>query len=204
MGTVTISGNQYPIYSADLATIKIYLLAAVGSGPDAWNASTDDALKSKFAAASKRYLDEMVWQGAQTVAPPTQTDAWPRSGVVDGKGVAVDSATVPTLIKSAEAELAAILFGDPTVNAALRTGSNVHRVDAKGVSVQFFRPTDVPGTATKMPVVVQRLVGQFLASAVGNSSAGAYYHSNSPNCATECVDSSFDDDAIEDRSGPFG
>lgn len=201
MGSVTVKGNSFTVYNTDLPAVKLYLSASIGAGPDAFNASTDDDLKGKCVVAAKRYIDEQRWQGLKTV--PSQADEWPRTGVVDGYKLAVDSSTVPTAIKSAEAELAAIFMADPTVNAALRSGSNVHRVDAKGVSVAFFRPTDTFDAPT-MPVVVQRLIGAFLASAVGNSAAAKYYSSDDSDVDLCPADSAFDDDAIMDRSNPMG
>jgi hypothetical protein len=66
-------------------------------------------------------------------------------------------------------EMALIIAGDETVPSNLDQGSNISNIGAGGgVSISFFSPTSAPqGTATTMPVVVQRLVGRYLASASG-------------------------------------
>lgn len=199
MGTVNVNGSNYTVYG-DFADANTYLNGAIGAGPDAWNASTDDDAKARAVVAAFRYLETMRWQGTKTVS--SQATQWPRTGVVDGYSVAVDTATVPTDVINAQYELAGIFMADPTVYSALTSGSNVKRVAAKGVDVEFFRPTDVPGSSTKMPVVVQRMVGQYLGSAVSTGGAAKAFNSDEVNGCSK--DSAFDDDAILDRTWPWG
>lgn len=200
MGTVSVNSTTFTVYgptgaTATLDAAKTYLKAAIGAGPDAWNALATDDLKSKFIVAAFRYLERQVWAGAKTVAG--QTEQWPRTGVVDAYDVAVDSASVPQVLIDAQYELAAIFAGDETVASAASTGSNIKRLKA-GVEVEYFRATDVDSTATKLPQVVMEMVGMFLGGATGlvrSTVSGA-----------DCDESAFDysgDSYPYDRSDPF-
>jgi hypothetical protein len=190
MGTVVVGANNYTVYG-DLAGAKIYLGAAVGAGPDAWNALATDDLKSKFIVAAYRYLERQVWAGDRTSA--IQTQDWPRTGVLDAEGNAVDSAVVPDAIISAEYELAAILAGDSTVNSAVVSGTNTKRLKAGPVEVEYFQSTITSGLATRLPTIVQDLVGAFLDAGGGTRST----------VSGDCGDSQFTDCDFYTRSGPF-
>lgn len=206
MGTVSFIRNGVNVagarvYNADLPAAKQYLAAAIGAGPDAWNASTDDNIKAWCLVAAKRYIDAKTWQGTKT--DPAQLDEWPRTGVTDKYGTAVDPAVVPVQFAQAEAELAAIFMADPTVNAAVSSGSNVKTISAaRGVDIEFFRPTDTPSQSTPMPLVVQRLIGQF--TSVSGLSGVNQAFNTSDGDFDDCVPSSFDDCAMYKRNGPLG
>jgi hypothetical protein len=202
MTTSTVLG--YLIYGTTTEA-DAYLYAAVGDGPTAWQASTDDDGKGRCLVAARRYLDALIWQGTPTV--PSQATAWPRTGVTDAYGISRDPNVIPVEITSAQYELAAAYMADPTIFSAARTGSNVRNVLAKGVEVSFFRPTDLPGVATQMPTVAQRLVGQFLSTAVSANGSTYYQQIDDDDDTTDGstdVESSFDDEATYYRRGPFG
>lgn len=205
MGNVTVSGVSFSIYG-DLSAANDYMLGVVGPGATAWLAATPD-VKAKFLVQAFRMLEAMIWQGAQSASP--QAQQWPRTSVVDAYGLAVDSSTVPTNVVSAEYELAAQLAGDASVATQTQTGSNVRRVQAKGVGVEFFRPTNIPGVSPILPVPVMRLVGQYLATATATPLSRSF-NSNDPDGENTNdgdfggdLDSAFSDDAIMDRTGPL-
>lgn len=148
-----------------------YVTAAEGDtyfsvryGADAWTgASTAD--KDASLVSARDQLDRQTWQGEQTVDPPTQPLAWPRTGVVDRYEDEVDSATVPDDIKEGQMELALSFLQNAATQTATSTGSNIKKVDADGALVEWFRPT----SGTRFPSTVDELVGQYLD---GGASAG--------------------------------
>ncbi len=164
--TVTITGvvAAVEVYGGSLAAVD-YIGAMLGASADAWRALSADN-KARSLVVATRYLDTAPWQGTATLSGTTLQ--WPRSGVLNADGTAVDSATVPAAIVNATFELAALVADDPDIVASFDTGSNVQAVNAGGgVGVVFFNPTSSrTGTASKMPVVVQRLVGRYLDAAV--------------------------------------
>lgn len=210
MGTVTIANQPYNTYG-DLASAKLYLQAAIGAGPKAWNALaavgtlTADDVKGQYLVQAFRMLDVLAWSGSKTSS--SQPMAWPRTGVtdIDGNPVAVDA--VPKAIENAMYELAAQLAGDPTIATAVQSGSNVHRVEAKGVGVQFFRPTNIPGVSPTFPVPVQRLIGPFLGSAKATPLSQSFQSNDADDDGVDDgssdIDSAFANEAIMDRVGPL-
>lgn len=200
MGTVTIDGTNFTTYgTSPLNEADSYIKGTVGKGADAWRALDDDDAKGRLIVQAFRYLERKRWQGDKT--DDAQATQWPRSGVVDGDGNEVADDEVPQLIIDAQYELAAIFLGDQAAASAASTGSNIKRVNAKGVEVEFFKATDVSASATKLPTSVQEMVGCFLSSAVGNSSAAVAY--NRRDGWDDCQTSSFDDCATLDRTEPF-
>lgn len=116
-----------------------------------------------------RLLERQTWQGEQTVAKPTQALAWPRTGVTDRYGDAVDSASVPQQIKDAQAELAFELSQDTDQETESSANSNTKRIKADTVEVEYFSPVR---TAGRFPSVVQELIAEFLAGAAGGTNVG--------------------------------
>ncbi|HEU4727677.1 MAG TPA: DnaT-like ssDNA-binding protein [Kofleriaceae bacterium] len=149
-----------------LENARAYIGATYGPTYAAWIA-LDDTTASQTLVAATRYIDRLAWKGTATGVlngAPTFLQ-WPRSGVfIDG--VAIDSTTVPTDITNACFELAVLILADPDLITRLEQGSNISSVGAGGgVSVSFFQQTSVrSGTATRLPYVVQQLVGKYLAT----------------------------------------
>lgn len=125
-------------------------------------------LKSKALVTATRMLEREIWAGSKTVS--TQTLSFPRTDLIKADGTIVDSSTIPQEIKDAQCELALALINDSTIQSNATTGSNIKRVDAGGVEVEFFQPTK----GFKFPTIVQKLVGQFLGSAAGSGITGSY------------------------------
>lgn len=175
--TVVIGAVTTEVYGG-LTAATAYIDGKFGSARTTWFAlSADD--KARTLIEATRYLDQQPWDGTRTgLAGVTATTLeWPRSGITLGDGTPVDSTTVPVEVVEATFELAMIIAVDESVTSKQDQGSNISSVSAGGgVGVSFFAPTSALfGTATTMPVVVQRLVGRFLASALSGgdgSSAG--------------------------------
>ena len=96
-------------------------------------------------------IDDLSFIGA--VTSDTQSLAWPRSGVYDTEGRAVDQNAVPQAVKDAQAEMAlALLKEDLTEDDGTK---GVKRVKAGSVEVEYS------GRAPerKVPDQVRRLLG---------------------------------------------
>jgi hypothetical protein len=175
---------------------RAYLGASYGPQYTAWLALGDsDAGKTLVSAT--RHLNEQPWQGTATGildGNPT-TLAWPRSGVIID-GVEISSLTIPDAITQATFELAVMILADPDIVSAPDTSTNVKAVMAGGgVGVEFFVPTSTrDGSATRLPTMIQRLVGKYL----GSPSAVDGGYSRGGNACSE-----FSDRHAFKRSWPF-
>jgi len=85
----------------------------------------------------------------------------------------VDPLTTPDII-AAGFELAVQINADPDLPNKIDQGTNISSVQGGGgVGVSYFAPTSAAsGTATVLPVVVQRLVGKYLATPTEEGSFG--------------------------------
>lgn len=196
MGQVTIAGNSYDVMG-DLPGAKLYLAAAVGAGPDAFNAlvATPD-LQSKLIVSATRMLKALDWEGTPTVA--TQDTAFPRNGVVDSDGVVVPDGTTPEDIVNAEYTLAGLLAADSSITTASGSGSNIQSLQAGAVSISYFRATiGVDAGETPMPPQIMRMIEKYL------SRGGDTLVLTSGFTSCEARTSSFDDCAQYTRKGPF-
>lgn len=122
------------------------------------------ATKEQALVSATDWLDRQVWVGEQTQPKPTQPLDWPRTGVTDPEGIAVDSGTVPSFIEHGCLELAAALIDDPTIlDLMSATGDNVKKVKGGSAEIEFFfDPSTVAGT--KFPKIVMELVSFYLES----------------------------------------
>lgn len=107
--------------------------------------------------------------------------AFPRIGLTDLEGDAVDSATVPQVVKDAQYELAYLLSQDSTIEGSTGTSENNKRLKAGSVEVERFSPTK----GTRLPNVVHELLRSFLE---GFGSMTSVFSSG------VTVESQFDDD----------
>lgn len=189
MPTITISGNDYEVY-VTRAEATAYLTASLSASATAWLAASPTAQDQSIIMAT-RYLDSQIWAGEKT--SPTQTLEWPRTGVTELNGDALDSATVPQAIKNACMELAALIRANPTlVEGESGGGSNIQAVTGP-VGVTFFAPQ----AATALPSLIMRLVGRYLGSA-GASTSGSY---GAGEATGTCSESEFDDSDRYDLTG---
>jgi len=176
--TVTISGvtPNTEVYGG-LTAATSYVGTMLGAQADAWRAMSVDN-QGRTLVMATRLLDQQGWPGTRTgLAGGTPTTlAWPRSGVTLADGTVVDSTVVPPEVAQATFELAVLIASDPTIFTKVDTGSNIKSVSAGGgVGVEFFNPTSMLlGTASRLPWVIMRLLGKFLASADAGSSMGGF------------------------------
>lgn len=139
----------------DLTDADAYFAVAIHAA--LWEAETDDTVKEKALITSTRILDRQTWAGTKYDA--SQELAWPRSGVTDRDGDAVEEDEVPQEILDATCELALSLLADTALqDTSSTTSGNLKRVQAGSVQVEYFRP----GQSKKFPNIVQELVGPFL------------------------------------------
>lgn len=175
MGTVTIGSDTEEVYGT-LAAANSYANKTFGAVAAKWRGLTDDD-KGRTLVDATRYLDLLELEDE------------------DGNAIGHDTAIANVL--AACFELAMLIASDPAVKSALDAGSNVKKLDADGASIEYFRPTSVAtGTATRLPVVVQRLIAPYLPSAnvavaLGGASSGTD------------AESWFDDCDDGDRNEPF-
>jgi hypothetical protein len=149
--TITVGTGSELIHGSFTAAVA-YVDAMFGDAYDVWRAlSTDDKRKQTLAAAV-RYLNAQAWnEDADTFA---ERDA-----------IAV--------FAQAQYELAVIIANDASVLSAVDSGANIQSMGAGSAQIAFFAPTSVAlGTATKLPTIVQRLVGSYLASAAVTGGGG--------------------------------
>lgn len=173
--TVSIPGvSPDPEVYLDLAGAISYVSGTFGPAADAWLALPPKQQAQTLVTAT-RYMEQQPWDGTRTgLAGGVPTSlAWPRSGVTLGVEP-VDATMVPSEFRSAVAELAMLVAKDPALTGKADQGSNIQSVNAGGgTGVTFFAPTSVrSGTATVMPIVVQRLVGKYLARPAGSIEGG--------------------------------
>lgn len=90
---------------------------------------------------------------------------WPRSGVTDPEGNELDDSVVPRFIEEAVMELALIYLQQSAAQKATETATNIRRVVAGPVEVQFFRPT----LSERFPARVQKLLAFYFASSTAGS-----------------------------------
>ncbi len=153
MGTVTISGNNFDVYSetADpIADAKVYFLGKIGS--EAWTDS-EKIEKQQALVTATRWVRRFL--AKQFVAASDVPD---------------ESITpAPLLVAQATYETAFVLVITPKAQAEPNTGSNRKRVKAGSAEIEFFRPTD--GTA--LPEIANSLLFEHLNEVGGTSDAGA-------------------------------
>lgn len=162
---VSVGGANVWIYGTAAGALTYY---KQGIGFDAMIAlSSSDRLKRLVQAA--RVLTRQDWRGNRTDEATPQPLAFPRTGLIDKDGVAVDDATEPEDVAFASYELAALLNDDDATIESEEGGSNVkqlattERVEGAvtdSTSTTYFKPTI--GKQGRFPRRVQELVGLWL------------------------------------------
>lgn len=175
MGTVTISGSNFEIYSTLLAA-QTYFKAGLGDAPIAFRAAVSTVgLQEQALVEATRMLDRQRWKGLPVGVPVIDVVLqWPRTGVTDRLGAEVSSASVPDKIQKATYELAGALLVDAAKKDAAMSGSNIASVAAGPASVSFFRPT--LGVTGRFDTIIQELVGEFLGG--GSTMAGEAFNND--------------------------
>lgn len=187
MGTVNVDGTNFVVYGT-LTAADAFHKVSLDSAGKAFKAADDDTRASGLVNAT-RLLDRVPWQGEPVSTPVIDSVLqWPRSGVTDRNGNAVAEDAVPDAIEKACYVLAAMIVENPATMTEEQSGSNVKRVKADKVEVEFW--TDTLGLSGRFAVQVQELVGQYLAGAgIGSLSGSVSYGTDGS------VESTFSDDA---------
>lgn len=170
--TITIGSSSYYVYGTE-ADVKSYLAGKLGT--DAYDdASSTDRKKAHVQAT--RWIDREKWAGTPTDPDTPQPLAFPREGLTDVDGLAVDSATVPSEVVYATAELILILLRSNTADSSASTAKNIKSVGAGSAKVEYFSAGDAQGkSGTPLPVEAWKLLAPFAAGAgfIGGHRSGA-------------------------------
>jgi len=168
--TIT-GGTPIEVYGG-LAACDAYLLASPSSGAATYRGLPTDDRKRALIGAT-RYLDAKRWLGTANGSGGTTLD-FPRDGLVDENGDPASDAYQLDLVSRAAFELAALVAEDPSVLAEADQGSNIKSMGAGSAKLEFFAPTSTAtGTATKLPIVVDELIGMWLAGVGAGASVAA-------------------------------
>jgi hypothetical protein len=114
MATVTIGGNDYPVY-ADVPFADAYL-AADAVRWESWDDADPEAQKRGLVSATRLLQRTPGWTAG---APPSTDDA-------------------PLAVQQACAMLAADILAKPSLSGNASTASNIKSVYADGTGVDFF------------------------------------------------------------------
>ena len=121
--------------------------------------------KEKALRMAARAIDRENFLG--TIATITQVQAWPRAGVVDSEGRAIDPAAIPQAIKDGQCELAlSYLNDDPTADDGLK---GVRRVVADTVVMEY----DGRAPVRRLPDIVMALIRPYLVPGSSGASSAA-------------------------------
>jgi len=189
LSTFSIGTSSYTVYGLTtdaLADANKYFAAHNDAAK--WRDITDTNVKKRALISSFRALDRQVWSGAKLV--PTQATEWPRTGATCRGVVQADG--IPDVIANGEFELALALLKDASLMERKSTRSDVKSVGAGSASVEFFIAPR--GESTRLPTIVDELVGCLLAGQA--SSVGIGLASGTD------VESAFAAEDL-DRSEPF-
>lgn len=165
--SVTIGAVTYDVYASNQIADD-YMAAQLSSAGTAWRAAAETDQNRALVSAT-RLIDRQTWQG-------TRDDqyfplAFPRSGLIDPDGVAVDAYTVPQRVIDACCELAASLLDGSTAQDQSSTENLTQSLSAGSVSISYFRSAEQ--TSNRFPQPVQELIGLWLTgstiSLVGSS-----------------------------------
>lgn len=196
--SVTIGSDTFEVYGG-IAALTTYVNGMISDAAITWRELVPDD-QARTLIGATRFIEEQVWQGTPTVPAVGGTALqWPRTGIVNPDGSALDPSTVPPAVLQAVFELAVMIADDPVVTSALDGGSNVQQIDAGGgVGIIYFNPTSSSfGSASNLPGILDRLVGKYLSIADSSDSVDSGYSGNGG------CESKFDRDHDYKRWRPF-
>ena len=165
MSEIDIDGTEYEAYS-DVETADLYMAASLST--ENWDAASDDT-KGKALVTASRLLDRQLWRGTKTgTGSPAQVLAWPRTGTgVTG----VEDDVIPEGIINGSIELARYLLDGVDVQNEQNISQKISSMRAGSVALTFFRGAE--GVAYRFPLIVQELVGPYLAGSGTSLAVGA-------------------------------
>jgi hypothetical protein len=158
MATVTISTITYTVY-ANVATADDYFNASTQFSD--WDALTDDE-KARGLVSSTRLIDRQKWLGEKT--DPLQELAFPRTGLTDCDGTAIDEDTIPDAVIDASILLALDLATGSGVATSATTEDLTKRLKAGSVEIEKFRADQT--TVTRFPLPIMELLGCFMSGSI--------------------------------------
>lgn len=180
---ITLTTSQSETIHGGYQAAKDYVAMMFGSTYDAWTALASDDLKKRTLAAAVRYFNSLTWATAYNTFALRDV--------------------IPAFAP-AEYELAVLICDDASVLAATDSGSNVKTLGAGSARIEFWRPSStLDGNATVLPTVVDRLVGQYLASAAGFGVGGVATGITTPCDDNDDGGSLFGDDSQRDLTWPL-
>lgn len=172
--TINIGGVSFEIYGTFTAA-KNYASIMHGANYAAWSAASD-LIKQKTLVNARRYIDSFEWSDASDTF--AERDAL-------------------TAFVDASYELAVMILEDSTMTQNADASSNIASLGAGSAQVSFFAPTSIQaGTATKLPPLIDRLIGQYLASEAALEAIAGFGQSG------DC-ESKFSECSDYDREEPF-
>lgn len=198
--TVTVTGGTAREVYGGLTACDAYLLDAVGKGAAAYQAlitagSTD--ARRRLLITATRYLDAHLWQGTANALDATTLE-FPRDDLEDVDGDAVGNAAQLAIVERACFEMAAVLAGNANAAGDADQGSNVKALGAGKTRIEFFGPTETSdGTASVLPVAIDRLLGLWLRG------SGGMPATIGPTSTGTGGESSFDDCDDYERGEPW-
>lgn len=163
MGTVNIGSTAFNVYG-EFADANTYMLAH--SDAEEW-VEADTLTKNKAMVTAARSFDRQRWVGTPTDLVTPQDLAWPRTGITDRNGEAVDPNDTPQDVLEGNWEWALELVKNGAI-ASQTPGTNTKRartlkqvdVIKTDVETELFKPTI--GQVARFPVAVMELIGLFL------------------------------------------
>jgi hypothetical protein len=169
--TITIGSGTETILGT-LAAAQAYVEMMPGDRYEAWDEATETQQKKTLVAAV-RYLNGLAWsEDYDTLA---ERDA-------------------VTAFQEAQYELAVLIFEDSEVTDEADQGSNIQSLKAGSAGITFHNPTTKG--APKLPPVLMRLVGSYLAATQTSGPQGGTGQSgNCRNPFSDCSDT--------DRKEPY-
>lgn len=138
---IDISGNDYNVYGPR-ADANVYFAAKLGR--ESWNA-TSGGDRDRALVSATRLLELQRYNGEITDAVTPQPLQWPRSGIVDRRGIDIADTDFPEDILNAYYELAQAIIDDTELANSPNQNDNTKSVKAGDVEAEFFTPTkDTP------------------------------------------------------------
>lgn len=204
--TVQIGSDPAIEVYAGTSYVDQYINAMIGTGAAAYRnltAGGDD--RKRLLVAITRWIDSHAWAGVADAFGGT-TLQFPRTGLLLSDGVtAATDAYQLTVVSQAVAEMVAIAAADPTALTALDAGNSVQSFSTGQGSMTFFAGTSArSGTATLLPLPVNRLLGQWLAANDTSVQTAASGGSGGVNtCSDFDPDDGDDDDDVLDVTEPL-
>jgi hypothetical protein len=129
-----------------------------------WGAVVTAGLNELALVSATMWLDRQIWQGQKAGDP--QALEFPRTGLTDPYGNAVDSGSVPSFIEHATNELALYIGEDVELPEQESLGDNTKKLKAGSAEIEFFFNASLIHGNT-FPKVVMDLVGHYLLGASG-------------------------------------